>query len=1089
MHLRSIALKGFKSFPDRIKLDFAPGVSVIVGPNGSGKSNITEAVLWALGEQSPLAVRGQSMQDVIFAGGPGLPSRQSAEVEVVIDDASGELRSEFSEVSIVRRLDRSGGGEYRLNGARCRLSDVLEVLSDSGLGKEMHSVVSQGRVESIVHSQSRDRRLLIEEAAGLGKHRRRRRSAELKLGRTDANLARALDVEREARSRLRPLKRQAEAAELHERLERQALEATVELVGDRVLAARTERSGAETEATAARDERGRADEALAEVAARRQAAEQALAAHSGTRERLSRSVFAAGSARERIGLRLERARELERFTAEGRTRRRAELEGLPPDGETAQTDAPDRVADLEAELRLLESERDERRRAAAATIAVERESLARVRDERSATAETRREELERADRECDAARARLREAQGRVEAERREAAQTGGRLASVLQFLRTAGSAPSGHTTLADQLSVEPDYRLALAAVLGSRLRAPVVAALPDGERLLDQAGVDGGEALLNPGHGDPAAAAPARSGQEPPVALPPGAELLLDHVDPAPAVARLAERLLGDVWVVLDLARLPEGFSGVAVTRGGRALRAGSGELRQVVQADEGRLLEEISRRDELIIASEERARAAAEAEADVERLTEAVTDVDRVRDTAEGALRAARRAAQEAEDAAAAAAVAERRALEEPDHGADAARHAHLLAELGSERRLLEAEARERGERVARRERLVRRIDGDGVIVACAARAAAALDEAGEAVAAHYRLIEAEWKEGAAAGEQSAAELRRYAAMEADLQATLRRAGEVVTAAEVRAQRARDAASEVEEQLSRAAERLGLAPAIPDEPLDDGRRGELEVRLERLARRREQLGPVNPLAQSEYEEAVSHVEELETQREDLETALAELQGLIRDTDRRIREAFDETFEATARNFEEVVGHLFPGGRGRLTLVRPDGPRAVLGGASAPDPEPEGGEPEGEPEPVTVTEPGVDLEVTPAGKSAKRLSLLSGGEKSLVALAFLFAVFLARPCPFYILDEVEAALDDLNIDRFLELVRRYSDRAQFIVVTHQRRTMDAADRLYGVSMGSDGVSKVVSRRLPQRPEAVAAGEPESESTGAEAAA
>ncbi len=1060
MHLRSIALKGFKSFPDRTRLDFAPGVSVIVGPNGSGKSNITEAVLWALGEQSPLAVRGQSMQDVIFAGGPGLPSRQSAEVEVVIDDASGELQSEFSEVSIVRRLDRSGGGEYRLNGARCRLSDVLEVLSDSGLGREMHSVVSQGRVESIVHSQPRDRRLLIEEAAGLGKHRRRRRSAELKLGRTEANLARALDVEREARSRLRPLKRQAEAAELHARLERQVLEARVELIGDRVLAARTERSAAETEATAARDERGRAEEALAGVAARRQAAEQSLAAHSETRERLSRRVFAAGSARERIGLRLEGARELERSTGDGRARRSAELEGLSPEGDGVRPDGPDRVAELEEELRLVEGERDERRRTAAAEIAVEREALERVRDERSATAEIRRTELEHADHECDVARARLRDAQRLVESERREAAQTGGRLASVLQFLRTAGSAPSGHTTLADELGVEPDYRLALAAVLGSRLRAPVVAALPEGERLLDEAGADGGEALLSPGPGDVAAEA---HGRERGLALPPGAERLLDHVEPAAAVVSLAERLLGDAWVVPDLTRLPNGFRGVAVTRTGRALRAGSGELRQVVQADEGRLLEEIARRDELIAASEDRARAVVAAEADADRVAQTVTAADRLRDAAEGTLRAARRAAQEAADAATTAERAERRALEEPDGDTGAARHAHLLAELASERRLLEAEARERRERLARRERLVRRIDGDGVVLACAARAAAALADAGEAVAAHQRLVEAEWKEGAAAGEQSAAELRRYAAQEADLQATLRSAGEVVTAAEVRAQRARDAAGEAEEELARTAERLGSEPAVPDAPLDEGRRDELEARLERLARRREQLGPVNPLAQSEYEEAVSHVEELEAQREDLESALAELQGLIRDTDRRIREAFDETFESTARNFEEVVGHLFPGGRGRLTLVRPDGPRPVLGGAAVAEPEPEGGD---EPDPVAITEPGVDLEVTPAGKSARRLSLLSGGEKSLVALAFLFAVFLARPCPFYILDEVEAALDDLNIDRFLELVRRYSDRAQFIVVTHQRRTMDAADRLYGVSMGSDGVSKVVSRRL-----------------------
>src|SRR5437762_6824584 len=252
MHLRSLALKGFKSFPDRTKLEFSPGVSVIVGPNGSGKSNITDAVLWALGEQSPLAVRGQTMQDVIFAGGHGLPSRNAAEVEVVIDNASGELASEFSEISIVRRFDRSGEGEYRLNGARCRLVDVIEVLSDTGLGKEMHSVVSQGRVEAIIHSKPRDRRLLIEEAAGLGKHRKRRRRAQLKLERTQDNLDRALDVEREARSRLRPLKRQAEAAELHERLERQTVEARWELAPHAVRSRREELATAERGATAAR---------------------------------------------------------------------------------------------------------------------------------------------------------------------------------------------------------------------------------------------------------------------------------------------------------------------------------------------------------------------------------------------------------------------------------------------------------------------------------------------------------------------------------------------------------------------------------------------------------------------------------------------------------------------------------------------------------------------------------------------------------------------------------------------------------------------------------------------------------------------
>jgi chromosome segregation protein len=266
----------------------------------------------------------------------------------------------------------------------------------------------------------------------------------------------------------------------------------------------------------------------------------------------------------------------------------------------------------------------------------------------------------------------------------------------------------------------------------------------------------------------------------------------------------------------------------------------------------------------------------------------------------------------------------------------------------------------------------------------------------------------------------------------------------------------------------------------------VSDDEREEIERKLERLQRRREQLGPVNPLAEREYEEARARVDELEHQREDLETALAELEKVIRETDRRIEADFADTFDATARNFEELAEHLFPGGRGRLRLVEMPAPRRVLGGASPPEPESGASEAEdqlGEAERAgdedsggtdlggsdsAGTDEGVEIEVTPAGKAMRKLSLLSGGEKSLVALAFLFAVFLARPSPFYILDEVEAALDDANIDRFLQLVRRFSDRAQFVIVTHQKRTMDAADVLYGVSMGEGGVTKVISRRLPR---------------------
>jgi chromosome segregation protein len=244
---------------------------------------------------------------------------------------------------------------------------------------------------------------------------------------------------------------------------------------------------------------------------------------------------------------------------------------------------------------------------------------------------------------------------------------------------------------------------------------------------------------------------------------------------------------------------------------------------------------------------------------------------------------------------------------------------------------------------------------------------------------------------------------------------------------------------------------------------------RAEIDRRLERLDRRRAQIGPVNPLAEREYEEASEHVEQLQAQREDTERAMRELESLIREIDEEIERAFEETFEATATNFEEMVEHLFPGGRGRLRrvslrAVREEEQPAAEGeeGAEAAEPDPD------EEEREERDEFGVEIEVNPAGKSTRKLSLMSGGEKSLVALAFVFAVFLARPCPFYILDEVEAALDDANIDRFLQLIRRFSDRAQFVIVTHQKRTMDAADVLYGVTMGGDGVTKVVSRKLPR---------------------
>ena len=379
------------------------------------------------------------------------------------------------------------------------------------------------------------------------------------------------------------------------------------------------------------------------------------------------------------------------------------------------------------------------------------------------------------------------------------------------------------------------------------------------------------------------------------------------------------------------------------------------------------------------------------------------------------------------------------------------------------------LPASTRERAQRIAR---LRARIAADRALTPPAERLAAALQEVAGAIAARVATLEGELAAGRAVGEDLAAELRACAAEEASIQALLHERGEAVTSAAVCAQQARDQSADADHELVLVAEWLGLPADPADEPLAAEQARALVGRIERLARRREQLGPVNPLAKDEYDEALAHVTELEGQRGDLETALRELRALIRDTDRQIHETFEQTFEAAARNFEELSAHLFPGGRGRLRLVKAD--QGIIGLAG----QPAAGE-EADPEAIAEEDEsgrrdreeellGVEIEITPAGKSMKRLTLLSGGEKSMTAIGFLFAVFLAKPCPFYILDEVEAALDDPNITRFLALLRRYADQAQFIVVTHQKRTMEAADTLYGVSMGDDGVSKVISRRLPR---------------------
>jgi chromosome segregation protein len=1062
MYLKAINLKGFKSFPDRTRLTFSPGVSVIVGPNGSGKSNITDAVLWALGEQSPTAVRGQQMRDVIFAGGKGQSPRRFAEVEVVIDNSEGRAASEFSEIAISRRIERNGDGEYRLNGARCRLVDILEALADTNMGREAHSVISQGKVEQIVHSKAKDRRLLIEEAAGLGKHRKRRHNAQLKLDRTRDNLERATDVEREARSRLRPLKRQAEAAERTAKLERESNELRARIVADALRAQQEQLAAAERKLSQARATRDSVEKRFEEVRARRTAIEERIASGEEGRRRHGEVLAEARAATERVRARAEALEVAERDLRAALGERQLRLEALdtePDEGATAS-----RIAELEAELAKLGQDRSEE----GTRLRQEAEGA----EGKRASAKAELEPLQEAAVQAGAELRRATEMHQRALAEARQASERKAALVGELAAVeaKLAAAAVEGeHEALAGLIETGSGLERAVSAVLGERLRASIAASVDEGRERL--AGAEGAARVLLESNRHPAPDAgvpPADAGPKD------GARRLLDLIDARGEAGPITERLLADAWLVDDLDDLREEFAGVAVTVDGECYDARAGEIRRLPREGTDPALAARSEREELGSRLAQRSQTEERAGRDLERADSALAEARTREEEAQRVLRDARRALDEVtEEANRATWLAERRAeRSEEGTGSGAIQRAKLEAELSAERRHAEAAERAKERRREDRRELERRISLQRETLPALGRAREALTRLGAVLERHAAaLAETEGEDGS----DVAVELRECSQEEFGLQTELRDASEAMTVAEVEASQLRGQLDESTEELERLGVTLGERLGAADAPLPDAERETIEQRLSRLQRNREQIGPVNPLAKREYEEAREHVTELSEQRKDLEQAISELRALIRRTDREISAAFEETFQAAARGFEEMVAELFPGGRGRLRRVDVGGPPRPFAGQ---EPEREEGE---EPEEVVLPDEngGVEIEVTPAGKSTRRLSLLSGGEKSLVALAFVFAVLMARPCPFYILDEVEAALDDINIDRFLRLVRRFAERSQFIVVTHQKRTMDAADILYGVSMGGDGITKVVSRKLPRDELETLPGQPE----------
>jgi chromosome segregation ATPase len=822
VHLRAIRIRGFKSFPDPVEVRLEPGVAVVVGPNGSGKSNVADALLWASGSLSPSELRAEKPDDVLYAGSGGRPLASHCQVELVLDNEDGALADlPFAEISVMRRLHRGGEGQYLINGTAVRRTDLVEVLADVGLGGAAGSVISQGKVEEILASKPEERRALVEEAAGLGKFKRRRHRAELKLARVAQDVARARDVEAEVKKRLRPLALQATAAQRAEKLGREiagleAAIATLDLgeIDEQIAAAEERRAAAEHAGK-------RSTSKLEDLLAERNRAEEELADAAGRREGATAALYRLRSAAERVAL---------------------------------------------------------RRESAAALIESLREAAAKPR----LPIDLRRQRLR------DEARERLR-ALERMLAERE----------GVPPAARALGEA--GHPLVLSKLDVPPGDERAVAAALRGR-----------------------GAAVIAP-----------------------------DEMTALALVQKVRRRGLGSVTVVVG-ERLLEDFAVVdehellsadklAVTRDGIAFDPERKELWFAGEAAEAVLLELEARR-----------RALADEVAELERDDPTATLV------------------------------------------ADDTRYRPLI----------------------------------GIAERLEATLAAA-----EAITSRSEpTLRARADAGSTRTGELAEELRRLGAAEAELRREAAEVSARTSTIDVELARLQAERREAERRLEAA----GAAPAEGDD------RDALLDRVERLRRRREELGRVNPLAAEEYEREKENLADLSAQREDLEQSLAELAKLRDELDETVERRFAETFDSVSRHFEEVAETLFPGGKGRLRLTD---------------------EQVGEDEDGA---PGIEVELQPAGKRITRLSLLSGGEKALGAISFLFALFLAKPCPFYLLDEVEAALDDANIGRVVELLRRYADRAQFIVITHQKKTIEAADVLYGVTMGTDGVSEVVSRRLPR---------------------
>ena len=1189
MHLKSLTLKGFKSFASATTLRFEPGITCVVGPNGSGKSNVLDALRWVMGTQGAKDLRGGKMEDVIFAGTAGRAPLGRAEVTLTIDNADGALPIEYSEVSITRRMFRDGASEYEINGDRCRLMDVQELLSDSGIGREMHVIVGQGQLSANHESKPEERRAIIEEAAGVLKHRKRKEQTLRKLANMQGTLARLGDLTTELRRQLKPLGKQAEIARKAQSVQSELRDSRLRLLADDLVTQRDTIARDEADEKTARQRRAEVEQTLEIVSAEEAELESSLAEDAPLLQSAQETWYKLSALAERlrgtVRLAIERQRhlsadvststggrdpeelleeaervaeqeeELNEAVMEARellaqtVLRREDLEQRVQAAERAHWAAVRAIADrregmakLTGQVEALRSKNgatsDEiDRLSASLEEAAERAEIA-VEELEMAKAEGGAEEsddaglMDRHDRAVEANNAAKARVEELVKAERtaeREIASEKARVEALSMGLRRKDGAgallgashelPGLLGSVAALLTVEPGYEVALAAALGPVADAVAVTGGEDALRALKYLkDTDSGRAgiLL----GGPESTVDTHSWPS----LPEGARWAREVVS-APAQLRPAvEQALDKLALVRDLdaarhlvavhpdvravtaegdvfgARWAIGGSGkresvievqAAVDEAGVRLRTAERQLEQYAAELEGARAEQQARREEVSQAKDALGEAKVRKARSSERLSrlqqavrQAQTEVERLSgQRAKVEQSRVQALAQLAELEERLSAVAEQPVEDDPDTAErDAAvEELAVVRQEEMEARLAQRTAEERARSIAGRAEGLRR----------AAHAEQQARERAERAAANRKrgaeIANAVVNGGEIALERIEHSVQRAATERDQVQA--RRQSREAALTGVRA-KVRELTGELEkltdavhrDEVLRAEQRLrletleakiaedfgiGLTDLVqeygPDVPVPPsaGEMAEYEAAKDRgedvtppppmpydrdtqarRAKRAEKdlslLGKVNPLALEEFAALEERYKFLSTQLEDLKDTRKDLEAVIKQVDEKILEVFAGAYADVAREFETVFSVLFPGGEGRMVLTEPD----------------------------DLLSTGVDVEARPPGKKVKRLSLLSGGEKSLVAVGMLVAIFRARPSPFYVMDEVEAALDDTNMRRLIGLLEQLRDSSQLIIITHQKPTMEIADALYGVSMQGDGITKVISQRL-----------------------